>query len=75
MIFRYTCIGSVRPNCGVQHRSLSSAKACLQRDQRACRNQGGYSDREINSVEIDSTNKILTILSLNEDELDALENT
>lgn len=72
MIVRYTCVGSVRPNCGIQHRDILAAKACLQKDKRACRYHGGYSDRQIMSVEIDSTNGITSIRPLNEDEINTL---
>lgn len=43
----YTCTGSVRGSCGHQHRSAPAALRCLKADRRACRAQGGYSDRII----------------------------
>lgn len=47
---KYTCEGSVRDDCGVMHRSLAAAVACVRRDQRDCSSQGGYSDRRIMRV-------------------------
>ncbi len=46
----YVCKGSVRGECGHAHRELIAAIRCLRRDQRACKMQGGYSDRHIYSV-------------------------
>ena len=43
----YTCTGDVRGNCGHRHRTLSAAVACVRRDARGCRSQGGYTDRVI----------------------------
>jgi hypothetical protein len=43
----YTTIGSVRGSCGHAHRTIATAKACADADQRACSRHGGYSDRSI----------------------------
>lgn len=43
----YTTTGSVRGDCGHQHKTLRAAVACLMRDQRGCKAQGGYSDRTV----------------------------
>lgn len=51
MATTYTCTGSVRGNCGHQHRTLSAAVRCNERDQDGCHSQGGYSDRSILAVE------------------------
>jgi len=42
----YTTNGSVRGCCGHKHRSVYTAAECKWRDQRGCKVQGGYSDRE-----------------------------
>tara|TARA_R100000656_G_scaffold104176_2_gene76316 strand:+ start:35042 stop:35512 length:471 start_codon:yes stop_codon:yes gene_type:complete len=46
---RYSAEGSVRGNCGHNHRSIDTACACLLRDQRDCASLGGgtYSDRKV----------------------------
>jgi len=46
----YTTWGPVRGGCGHVHRTLSGAQACLARDGRGCRRQGGYSDRLIRAI-------------------------
>lgn len=46
----YTTTGSVRGDCGHQHRTPAAARACIDRDHRACASQGGYSDRLIVAV-------------------------
>ena len=43
----YICRGSVRGDCGHQHRTMTGAARCLRRDQSGCGSQGGYSDRRI----------------------------
>jgi hypothetical protein len=43
----YTTRGSVRGCCGHKHRTIDAAHSCLERDQNACKKQGGYSDRYI----------------------------
>lgn len=43
----YATWGSVRGNCGHRHATLAAAVDCLRADQRGCRSQGGYSDREV----------------------------
>ncbi len=45
----YRCVGPVRGACGVRHRTLSGAVACVVRDRRWCRRVGGYSDRWIDA--------------------------
>ena len=47
----YTCWGSVRGGCGIAHRSLQAAAACIRRDARGCKRQGGYSDREPREID------------------------
>ena len=44
---RYTCIGSVRGECGRKHRTIEAAVRCTRKDRHACFAQGGgaYSDR------------------------------
>lgn len=49
----YITIGSVRGACPHVHRTIESAQACLDRDQRGCSMQGGYSDRRIVRVDGD----------------------
>lgn len=44
---RYTTEGSVRGSCGHEHRTLDAVLRCLERDQRGCASQGGYSDRRV----------------------------
>lgn len=43
----YTTEGSIRGSCGHKHRTIETARKCLQEDQAGCRSQGGYSDRRI----------------------------
>lgn len=43
----YTTYGSVRDQSGVLHRTREAAERSLARDQRGCRSQGGYSDRDV----------------------------
>lgn len=43
----YTCKGSVRGECGHNHRRLTTAVQCCEEDARGCRKQGGYSDRVV----------------------------
>ena len=43
----YTTWGDVRGGSGVLHRSRATAEAALEKDRRACRRVGGYSDREV----------------------------
>lgn len=47
----YVCDGSVRGTCGHMHKTLDSAKRCLDRDSDGCASQGGYSDRSIYAIE------------------------
>jgi hypothetical protein len=47
---RFVCSGDVRGECGVRHLSHATAQVCINRDQRACARQGGYSDRVIITV-------------------------
>jgi len=52
---RYTCYSSLRGWCGTWHRSLDTAKACIDRDDRACKSgagRGSYSDRRIVIAEL-----------------------
>lgn len=42
----YTCTGSVRGGCGHKHRTIEAAIRCCRADQRDCKDQGGYSDRQ-----------------------------
>jgi hypothetical protein len=59
---KYTCQGDVRGDCGVMHRTISSACKCITRDQTGCASQGGYSDRIVRAVENNS------VRPLNEEE-------
>lgn len=43
----FTTEGEIRGCCGHKHRSPETARKCLERDRAGCREQGGYSDREI----------------------------
>ena len=43
----YTTDGSVCGGCGHLHRTLGAAERCADAHQRACRRQGGYSDRAV----------------------------
>ena len=43
----YTAEGSVRGCCGHKHRSISTAKRCIDNDKSGCATQGGYSDRYV----------------------------
>lgn len=43
----YTTEGSVRGCCGHKHRSIATAKRCIDNDQAGCATQGGYSDRYV----------------------------
>ncbi len=43
----YTTYGSVRGDCGHQHRTVEAAQRCADRDMRDCRKVGGYSDRRV----------------------------
>lgn len=50
----YTTWGPVRGDCGHHHTTQETAFACIQRDQRGCRSQGGYSDRALRLLEPDN---------------------
>ena len=41
----YYSWGPVRGRCPHNHRTPEGVAACLERDSRGCRRQGGYSDR------------------------------
>ncbi len=47
----YTTWGSVRGCCGHAHKTVEAAEACIDKDHRDCASQGGYSDREVRSIE------------------------
>lgn len=47
----WTTKGRVRGKCGHNHRTVSTAIACLNRDRKGCIEQGGYSDRLIVNTE------------------------
>ena len=51
-IAHYTCIGSVRPDCGVHHRTREAADRCLHREGRQIQALGGgaFSDRAVKAV-------------------------
>jgi hypothetical protein len=51
--------GSVRGNCGHNHRTLSGAVNCLERDSNGCHSQGGYSDRSIYQVNKDGSHTLM----------------
>lgn len=46
---RYKAHGSVRGSCGHNHRSITTANACAERDASRCESLGGgaYSDRRV----------------------------
>ncbi len=48
---RYTLTGSVRGNCGHNHLTILGAARCSVADQRGCKSQGGYSDRDLRVIE------------------------
>ena len=54
----YTNISDLRGTCGHRHTTIPSAVACLKKDQRACRKQGGYSGRV--TVAMEATRRLLT---------------
>ena len=41
----YVMDGSVRGQCNHKHRTIKGLARCLKQDRKACRSQGGYSDR------------------------------
>ena len=43
----YHTVGSACGDCGHKHRSIGAAVRCMERDEKACSRQGGYSDREV----------------------------
>lgn len=43
----YGTLGDVRGHCGHKHATIRAAYQCFVRDSRACRRQGGYSDRSV----------------------------
>jgi hypothetical protein len=43
----YRAAGDVRGECAHTHRTIAGAWECVQRDRRACRRHGGYSDRAV----------------------------
>lgn len=47
---RFTTSGPVRGDCGHKHKYLRTAQECLDKDQKGCAQQGGYSDRVIVEV-------------------------
>lgn len=47
---RWTCNGSVRGSCGINHRTRKAASKCCERDMKGCNKQGGYSDRYVTEV-------------------------
>ena len=53
--YTYTCIGSVRMECGVVHRSYDVAARHVEEDRRVCIAIGGgaYSDRRIYQIDED----------------------
>lgn len=44
---KYTTVGDVRGACGHNHRTIDAAQRCVDKDQRNCERQGGYSDRSV----------------------------
>jgi hypothetical protein len=56
----YTTDGSVRGDCGHKHRTVEAARRCLDKDQRGCSSQGGYSDRRVVAVDTDGQTRSLT---------------
>lgn len=46
----YTTWGPVCGDCGHTHRTIEAARKCLNKHQRGCEMQGGYSDRNLREV-------------------------
>lgn len=40
-------MGVKRPNCGIHHKTLRVAEACLEKEQKLCKRYNGISDRYI----------------------------
>lgn len=53
----FTCVGSVRGECGHKHATYDAAQRCNDRDQNGCASQGGYSDRKIVAVDSDGSRR------------------
>lgn len=53
----YITVGSVRGSCGHNHRSLKTAVFCMAKDQKSCYRRGGYSDRRIEYVNGDGSQR------------------
>ena len=47
MTTTYTTTGDVRGSCGHAHKTIRAAWLCARADGRACKQQGGYSDRYV----------------------------
>jgi hypothetical protein len=58
---RYVAYGPVRGTNGVLHRSIEAARAACERDQRACKRQGGYSDRRVYEVDVEAGETIANV--------------
>ena len=58
----FRCVGLVRGWCGHEHRTISGALRCIDRDTRGCSAQGGYSDRVIR----DSQDRVIPAWALRE---------
>lgn len=48
----FFCSGSVRGNCGHNHQTPDATEQCRVKDMRACKAQGGYSDRSVRYANI-----------------------
>ena len=68
----YTTTGSVRGECGHWHRSLRGAIRCIERDQKGCRGQGGYSDRCVARIS-GQAGEAIRIEPLTDEERDAAD--
>lgn len=64
----YTCIGDIRGECGIKHRTMRAAYECCRRDESGCGSQGGYSDRAIYEAREDG----IRVVSYEEKELEGL---
>lgn len=49
----FTTRGEIRGQCPHKHKTRAGAQRCLDADSAGCRQQGGYSDREIVVIDDD----------------------
>lgn len=70
---KYTCIGSVRGSCGINHRSFETAKQCCQRDHDSVRRvypsafpTRAYSDRHVVALDDEAERDLIVRCNLGE---------